>query len=125
MPGLVFWFLMMPGFRWCLGATAPKSVSAPVVSSSFARPSGRLDLGNAPARFIRLPWIRNTDLSFFKNFQLHGSKRIQIRWEIYNLFNTPNFVNPNSQLGNPAFGQISSTGNSIPRQMQFAAKLLF
>jgi hypothetical protein len=32
---------------------------------------------------------------------------------------------PNSQLGNPAFGSISSTGNNIPRQMQFAIKYLF
>ena len=39
--------------------------------------------------------------------------------------NTANFINPNSQLGDPAFGTISSTGNSIPRQMQFAAKLIF
>ena len=30
-----------------------------------------------------------------------------------------------AQLGNPAFGSIASTGNSIPRQMQFAAKFLF
>ena len=40
--------------------------------AAFARPSGRLDLGNAPARFFRLPWIRNTDLSLFKNFQMGG-----------------------------------------------------
>jgi hypothetical protein len=35
-----------------------------------------------------------------------------------------NFQNPNSQLASPAFGSISSTGNSTPRQRQFAAKLL-
>ena len=64
-------------------------------------------------------------LSFFKNFGLGDTANLQFRWEVYNLTNTPNFVNPNSQLGNPAFGQISSTGNSIPRQMQFAAKLIF
>ena len=38
---------------------------------------------------------------------------------------TPNFVVPNSALGNPAFGTISGTGNNIPRQMQFAVKYLF
>ncbi len=42
--------------------------------AAFARPSGRLDLGNAPARFFRLPWIKNTDLSLFKNFQMGGEQ---------------------------------------------------
>jgi hypothetical protein len=32
---------------------------------------------------------------------------------------------PDPQLGAPGFGSINSIGNSIPRQMQFAAKLLF
>ena len=41
--------------------------------AAFARPSGRLDLGNAPQRFFRLPWIRNTDLSMFKNFDISGA----------------------------------------------------
>ena len=51
--------------------------------------------------------------------------KLQIRVECYNVTNTPSFANPNGALGNAAFGTISSTGNSIPRQMQFAAKLLF
>jgi hypothetical protein len=29
MPGFVFWSLMMPGFPWCLGATAPKLLRCP------------------------------------------------------------------------------------------------
>ena len=65
--------------------------------------SGRLDLGNAAARFFRLPWIKNTDLSMFKNFEVGGGKRLQIRWEIYNLFNTVNWsaINTTAQF-NPA-----------------------
>ena len=39
--------------------------------------------------------------------------------------NTPNFTVPTSALGNPAFGSISTTGNNIPRQMQFAVKYIF
>jgi hypothetical protein len=45
--------------------------------------------------------------------------------ECYNLTNTPSFANPNAALGAPGFGSITSIGNSIPRQLQFAAKLLF
>jgi hypothetical protein len=36
----------------------------------------------------------------------------------------PSFANPTAALGAPGFGSITSTGNSIPRQMQFAVKLL-
>jgi hypothetical protein len=35
-----------------------------------------------------------------------------------------NFANPNTTLGNANFGRIGST-SGIPRQMQFAAKVLF
>jgi hypothetical protein len=47
-----------------------------------------------------------------------------LRWEVYNVMNVANFANPNTLLGNSNFGRISST-SGIPRQMQFAAKLLF
>ena len=84
--------------------------------AAFARPSGRLDLGNAPARFFRLPWIRNTDLSMFKNFQMGGGRRIQIRWEIYNLFNTVNWsgIDTSAQF-NPA-GRAGATCSSARRR---------
>ena len=60
-----------------------------------------------------------------KNFAIRERIRLQFRAEVYNVTNIANFVNPNSAFGSPAFGTISSTGNSIPRQMQFAAKLIF
>ena len=44
--------------------------------------------------------------------------------EVYNVTNTPSFANPNGQLGNAAFGTITSTIGT-PRQLQFAVKLLF
>ena len=50
---------------------------------------------------------------------------LQLRAEIYNITNTPSFQNPSGALGSAAFGSISSTGNAPPRQMQFAAKVLF
>ncbi len=49
---------------------------------------------------------------------------MQLRAEAYNVTNAVNFGNPNGALGNAAFGTISGT-NGTPRQMQFAAKVLF
>jgi hypothetical protein len=81
--------------------------------------------GNAPRNMMVGPSQRRLDLSFFKNVELGGANRLQFRWEIYNITNTANFAPPNSTRGNPQFGRISSTGNSIARQMQFAVKYLF
>lgn len=70
------------------------------------------------------PSQRRLDLSLFKDVRLMGESRVQLRVEVYNVTNTPSFGNPNGQLGNAAFGTISTT-NGTPRQVQFAAKLLF
>lgn len=82
-------------------------------------------IGNAPRNVLHGPPARRLDLSLFKDFSMGGSAKLQLRYECYNLTNTPSFANPTSALGAPGFGSITSTGNNIPRQMQFAAKLLF
>jgi hypothetical protein len=81
--------------------------------------------GNSPATTMHGPPHRRIDLSLFKDFGLRADWRLQFRAEVYNVTNIANFANPNSTFGSPAFGTISSTGNSIPRQMQFAVKLIF
>ena len=81
--------------------------------------------GNTGPNTLHGPSFRRIDLSVFKNVELAGQARFQLRAEIFNLFNTPSFANPNGALGTGGFGSITSTGNNIPRQMQFAAKLLF
>jgi hypothetical protein len=70
------------------------------------------------------PSQKRLDMSLFKDVQLGGEARLQLRMEVYNVTNTPSFANPNGQLGNAAFGTITSTLGT-PRQMQFAVKLLF
>jgi len=88
-------------------------------------PQAQFTPGSTPATVMHGPSNRLAGLSIFKTLPLSGPTSLQLRMEVYNLTNTPNFANPNSALGNPAFGTISSTGNSIPRQMQFAVKFLF
>ena len=49
-------------------------------------------------------------MSIFKNFQLGGGKRIQFRWEAYNVFNQVNWstLNTNAQF-NPAGEQVNAS----------------
>jgi len=100
-------------------------------ATAFSRLTGRGDIGNAPRTFFQLPGIVNTNLSAFKNFQLGGTKRIQFRWEIYNLFNQVNWsaintnaqFNPQGQMVNASFGQ--ATAARAARIMQGAIRFSF
>jgi hypothetical protein len=57
----------------------------------FARPSTLGDIGNTPRNSLRMPSIFNNDLAFFKNVPMGEKRSLQLRWEIYNLFNHTNF----------------------------------
>jgi hypothetical protein len=66
----------------------------------------------------------NFDSSLFKDFQIHEGWKMQFRAESFNMFNHPQFGQPNASIGNSAAGVISGTvGN--PRQMQLALRLAF
>ena len=81
--------------------------------------------GNVGVGTMHGPSQRRLDFALAKSFRQVGSKTIQVRWEVYNITNTPNFQPPDGNFGSTTFGSISSTGNAIPRQMQFALKYLF
>src|SRR5438270_10819867 len=72
------------------------------------------------------------DLSVFKTFNLGSSefRRLQFRAEAFNVFNTPQFNNPNAQIGSPGAGRITSAGSPplfqrTSREIQLALKLYF
>ena len=81
--------------------------------------------GNIGLSLMHGPPQRRLDMSLFKDLSLGGSRKVQLRAEIYNVTNTPSFWLPDFNFGSTGFGSISSTGNSIPRQMQFGIKYLF
>lgn len=99
--------------------------------AAFSRLTGRGDIGNAPVTFYRLPKIVLSNMSIFKNFQLGGGRRIQIRWEAYNVFNQVNWssintnaqFNPAGEMVNANFGQ--ATGARDARVMQGAIRFSF
>ncbi len=82
-------------------------------------------VGNSPATLMHGPSQRRLDFALFKELRLHDSSTLQLRYEVYNVTNTPSFQNPINTLGSANFGSLTTTGLAIPRQMQFAAKLLF
>jgi Carboxypeptidase regulatory-like domain/TonB-dependent Receptor Plug Domain len=99
--------------------------------AAFTPVTARGDLGNAPRSVFRLPWITNSNLSFFKNFDVGGGRRIQIRWEMYNVFNKVQWsaidsnarFNTDGSLANLQFGKATAARD--PRIMQGAIRFSF
>jgi hypothetical protein len=90
--------------------------------SAFAFPA-RGTFGNAGRNVLEGPGFQNVNASLVKNTSLSERINLQIRAEVFNLFNHPNFNLPDNFLGSPTFGQITSARD--PRHIQFGAKLLF
>jgi hypothetical protein len=88
--------------------------------------------GNTGRNSIRGPGLKNLDASLIKNTKF-GNINSELRLEVFNVLNTAQFNNPQGQLGNAAFGTISSTVASpscatcgtTERQIQLAVKLKF
>ena len=90
--------------------------------AAFALPA-QFTLGNAPRNLLRGLGSRVTDITLMKNFALAGRTQLQIRGEVFNLFNTVNWGNPNTTFGAANFGRVTSAGQM--RRVQLGAKLLF
>jgi hypothetical protein len=80
--------------------------------------------GDARRGLIYGPGDAVTDLAILRYFRIAGSTRVQLRAEMFNLFNRANFGNPNTNLSAGAsFGRITSAGSG--RVIQLAAKLVW
>lgn len=69
---------------------------------------------------IQEPLSENASLA--KIITLSTQMRMDVRMEVFNLFNRVIWGAPNSDFNSNNFGLINSQGNS-PRQMQFGLKL--
>jgi hypothetical protein len=96
--------------------------------SAFAVPGniaqGIFAYGNAGRNILRGPHMFNTDMSLFKSFQLKERMRFTFRAEAFNIWNNPEFSNPNANIESATFGNITSTSTGS-RVMQLGGKLSF
>ena len=100
--------------------------------TAFATPAP-FTFGNSPRNPLFGPGTRQVDYSLFKNFMLRSGDKprsLQLRAEAFNLFNTPQFNNPNASIGNPQAGTITSAGDKqllvrTSRQIQMALVFRF
>jgi Carboxypeptidase regulatory-like domain/TonB dependent receptor-like, beta-barrel/TonB-dependent Receptor Plug Domain len=115
--------------RLCNGslASGQRSVNEWFSPACFAVPSPAA-FGNSGRDILIGPPFTNLDFSLDRSFPFKlGSqpKQVDFRWEVFNLFNTPQFSIPSSDVSSPGtVGRITSLAGD-PRVMQFALKLVF
>ncbi len=80
-------------------------------------------LGTSSRNPLRGPGYRDVDLALIKRTLVREQTTLEFRAEFFNITNTPPLGAPNTVLGTPGFGSITSAGD--PRIVQLALKLNF
>lgn len=84
--------------------------------------------GNSGRFRMRSDGWENFDLSLFREFPLKflgEGRRLEFRFEGFNMFNHPVYAAPNANLSNTQlFGRVTGTANQ-PRQLQLGARFVF
>lgn len=82
-------------------------------------------LGNEGSNILTGPSLTTLDIGVLRSFPLGEARRLEFRWEAFNVANTPIFGLPSANASSPGtIGRITSVA-ADPRVMQFALKLYF
>ncbi|MFT4111178.1 carboxypeptidase regulatory-like domain-containing protein [Silvibacterium sp.] len=102
--------------------------------AAFAQPAAGT-YGDLRRNQIFGPGYGDIDLSVFKNTKLWDRLTLQLRAEMFNLYNRNNYAQPGGTFGSSSFGIVSDTigdsngspgiGPGEPFNTQIAAKILF
>jgi hypothetical protein len=110
----------LPGNAYIDSSAFPSAPVAP-----FGSGASDTDFGNSSVGFLRGPAQRNIDLAVERAFPVHESNALHLRAEFFNLTNTTQFANPDTNLSHgSSFGVIQGT-SANPRIVQFAARYTF
>ena len=96
-------------------------------SNCFADPGDQIP-GNARRYLspLRVDGIHNIDMNLSKSFVPKEGTRIEVRAEMFNLFNHPRFASPSNAFLQQGFGSITSdAAGYLPRYFQFGLRFEF
>ena len=131
--------LQEPTTNGCTGYSVPR---CQFNAAAFTVPAANT-FGNAGRNILRGPGFAQVDFSVFKNTRITETTALQLRVEIFNLFNRANFADPsgglvpgdnNSLRPTSFFGRsLATVGNQLggllgfggPRQIQLSARFNF
>ena len=121
------------GVQWpnriASGAVSNPGIHRWFDTGAFVSP-GLYNYGNVGRNVLYGPGTTQFDVSLFKSFAFSAdrTRRLQFRAEAFNILNTPQFNNPNAQIGSLSVGTITSAGQPplfqrTSREIQLALKL--
>ncbi len=85
-------------------------------TDAFSQPAP-FTFGNGARGILRGDGIINFDMSFAKNVDFGPGRFVQVRVELFNAFNHPNFGLPGHTFGAPDFGVVSSASGGRTIQL--------
>ena len=80
--------------------------------------------GSAGNSTERAPGYRQVDFSVFKDFTVWREQKLGFRTDFFNAFNIASYGNPDNNINDGNFGQITNT-RSPQRQIQFSLHYMF
>jgi hypothetical protein len=116
-----------PDFICDPNVNAPHLVTQWFNTACFANPPAGVNrVGNAGRNTILGPPTTRFDATLAKSIRFSESKSVQLRWEVFNIFNHTNFTTFSSaNITSSTYGQIANNGTRDPRTMQLGAKFIF
>ena len=96
-----------------------------MVTGSVSGATTYTRLGTLGRNQIYGPGYRSVNLSIQKNLHFTEKYTLELHGDAFNLFNTAEFTNPNSNLTGGNFGQVEGIEVDSWRQIQLAARLTF
>jgi hypothetical protein len=99
------------------------------------RPVTEARFGTADFNSMRGPGVKSWDLGIFRQIELGGQANLQLRFEAFNVTNTPRFSNPGANVSNlqlnpdgtvrnlNGFTEITGTQDGSERQIRFGARI--
>jgi hypothetical protein len=110
----------------CLGDPVGAMPTSPCLDVTKIAAMNRYDITPEPPRYawLRGPGYADHDAVMFKTFRLVERLSFELRAEVNNVMNTPQWENPRTDINNRrTFGTINAGGN--PRSVRFTARLHF
>jgi hypothetical protein len=117
--------LLGGGLSWLNGnatTLVPSAISATGLAG-FSQPLYG-NQGTSGRNHLRLGGLTDLDATLAKSMKVTEGKILELRWEVFNVLNHPNFSGFANNFTSPFFGTYTSTATNM-RQMQVAARFRF
>ncbi len=99
--------------------------NAQYITGTFSVPTATELQGNTGRNAFFGPGLAEGDVSLFKNVSLTERIKMELRAEVFNVTNTPQFTNPDGNIQDGNFGRVTATRQASERQMQMAVRFTF